>query len=422
MDLFNRKRVKELQQQVALLNQEANDKEEFITQTINTVSKLEKLLTSKQQENDKLTQSNINLQVIINSLDIESLTQQVETLNQEINSKKSTLNYLEDEIYIQSVGLYNPEFRFNTSQEYKDNINYNLSKQKEMVKTKRVVVRDGSVSINGDVVKGQNLSKFLSDSSVLAYNLSCEGIIDKITTLNVEHSRAKLDKVYIDINKGLSILGLHIDKEYRNLKREQFEFEYEYQLKLAEEKEERKRQVEIIKEQKRVEEECAKAKVNLEKELKHYQQQWGKCKCDAEYAMVDAYINDIKKKLDECDYRISNQKAGYLYVISNCDMKDGMVKLGVTRRLNPMDRVDELGNASHAFKYSVHGMVFSEDCFKLESQIHKYFNDKRVNKINTRKEYFYATLEEVQEALKVLGYNIELQESINEDYLLSEVQ
>ena len=76
-----------------------------------------------------------------------------------------------------------------------------------------------------------------------------------------------------------------------------------------------------------------------------------------------------------------------------------MIKIGMTRRLNPQDRVDELGDASVPFRFSVHAMIFSDDAVGLEGDLHDYFADRRVNRVNLRREFFYATPAEVRAAL-----------------------
>jgi T5orf172 domain. len=101
------------------------------------------------------------------------------------------------------------------------------------------------------------------------------------------------------------------------------------------------------------------------------------------------------------DYRLQNSTAGYVYIISNIgSFGENVVKIGVTRRLEPMDRIDELGSASVPFKFDVHALIFSYDAYKLETELHEKFADKRINKVNNRKEYFNLTITEVEQALK----------------------
>ncbi len=98
------------------------------------------------------------------------------------------------------------------------------------------------------------------------------------------------------------------------------------------------------------------------------------------------------------DYRKANQRAGYVYVISNIgSFGERMVKIGLTRRLDPMDRVKELGDASVPFNFDVHALFFSEDAVGVETELHQAFADRKVNRVNSRREFFYATPLEVKE-------------------------
>ena len=128
------------------------------------------------------------------------------------------------------------------------------------------------------------------------------------------------------------------------------------------------------------------------------------CKSDEERAsllekqndMID-HLDDITAKLEDIDYRQSNQKAGYVYVISNIgSFGEGVYKIGMTRRLDPMERVYELGDASVPFMFDVHAMIFSDDAPKLEAALHRAFADRRVNMVNNRREYFRVSLEEIK--------------------------
>ena len=110
-------------------------------------------------------------------------------------------------------------------------------------------------------------------------------------------------------------------------------------------------------------------------------------------------------KLDEeerlLDYREQNARAGYVYVISNIGaFGEGIYKLGMTRRLEPMERVDELGDASVPFRFDVHALVFSDNAPALEAKLHSHFAAGRLNKVNGRKEFFRADLKEIEAVIR----------------------
>ncbi|WP_350246550.1 GIY-YIG nuclease family protein [Rhodococcus sp. D-6] len=133
-------------------------------------------------------------------------------------------------------------------------------------------------------------------------------------------------------------------------------------------------------------------------------------------------LADVQRAIDDVDYRAANIRAGYVYVISNMGAFGiNMVKIGMTRRLDPMDRVRELGDASVPFRFDVHALFFSEDAVTVEAELHETFSERRVNKVNPRREFFYDTPEDVLEVLRrhvgeVLSFTAEPEA---EEYLLS---
>jgi hypothetical protein len=115
-------------------------------------------------------------------------------------------------------------------------------------------------------------------------------------------------------------------------------------------------------------------------------------------------LDDINRAIEDVDYRAANIRAGYVYVISNIGaFGESMVKVGMTRRLDPLDRVRELGDASVPFRYDVHALFFSDDAVGIETALHQRLADKRVNVVNPRREFFHATAAEVKVLLGELA-------------------
>jgi hypothetical protein len=174
-------------------------------------------------------------------------------------------------------------------------------------------------------------------------------------------------------------------------------------MKVQEEREEAREERERLREERKAEQELAAERERLDKERAHY--------ANALIALQargdEAGIADLTEKLvalDQAiaqnDYRAANIRAGYVYVISNPGaFGPNMVKIGMTRRLDPLDRVRELGDASVPFPFDVHALFFSEDAVTLENELHAAFADGRVNRVNERREFFFATPTEVRAAL-----------------------
>ena len=107
-------------------------------------------------------------------------------------------------------------------------------------------------------------------------------------------------------------------------------------------------------------------------------------------------VTELELTADHID-KVATEKAGYVYVISNIGaFGERMIKVGMTRRLDPMDRVRELGDASVPFRYDVHALYFSADAVGIETAMHARLADRRVNRVNLRREFFYATPDEAR--------------------------
>jgi hypothetical protein len=206
-----------------------------------------------------------------------------------------------------------------------------------------------------------------------------------------------------------------ITEAYKRLKYEELYLAFEYQQKKQEEKEEAKRVREELREQQKLEQEIRQAREKIAKERRHYQQAIKELESKLQEASSDTDRLAIEQKLDEIrgqyselekeekaiDYREQNAKAGYVYIVSNIGaFGENVYKIGMTRRLEPMDRIDELGDASVPFSFDVHAMIFSDNAPSLEAKLHEHFHNTRINKMNRRKEFFRAEINEIEKVVK----------------------
>ncbi|MCB9430753.1 MAG: GIY-YIG nuclease family protein [Ardenticatenaceae bacterium] len=130
-------------------------------------------------------------------------------------------------------------------------------------------------------------------------------------------------------------------------------------------------------------------------------------------AKVQAHLDEVETKKDEI-VNLQNGQAGYIYIISNLgSFGENIFKIGMTRRINPQDRVDELGDASVPFRFDIHSFIFSNNASQLETDLHRKLNNQRVNKVNLRKEFFRATIDEIEE----LVYSLEPSAEFNRTML-----
>lgn len=187
-----------------------------------------------------------------------------------------------------------------------------------------------------------------------------------------------------------------------------------YAQKKQQEKEEQKEVRARMREEAKLAKEIEEERKKLEKEQQHYQNALQRINAqleaasDADRAAIEekkaelvAQLDKIDKEFADVDYREANQRAGYVYVISNIGaFGENVYKIGMTRRLDPQDRVDELGDASVPFNFDVHAMIFSNDAPKLEAALHNAFADRKLNFVNQRREFFNVSLDEIKQVIK----------------------
>ena len=345
----------------------------------------------------------------------EGLKEKNERLKWELDmTKKSLRRYQDEEDYIDIKDMSQYEYDYKDSKEFNEQLTRIRKKQRIMVKNKEAVVCDTEWEINGSISQGRKLTKDICKLALDSFDDFCDNLIIKLRYSGIQTVKEKILKKYQKINKLLISFNSEISGKYVDLKFEEANLKCKWLMKKEEEKEEIRRREQEIKEQLKLEEEINKAKEKIQYEQTQFNTEIARLQEQLanEQGNKKTIMNQLKKlqdklaKLEEKKKdvlnRQINKKAGWVYCISNPSL-DGMVKLGVTRRLNPMDRVNELGSASVPFKFGVHSIIFSEDAFKLEHDLHMAFDNYRVNKVNKQKEFFAVTLDMVKE--EVLKHN-----------------
>ncbi|HEX5368994.1 MAG TPA: GIY-YIG nuclease family protein, partial [Dehalococcoidia bacterium] len=202
--------------------------------------------------------------------------------------------------------------------------------------------------------------------------------------------------------------NIQISASYRSLRERELALTADYRQKLADEKELEREERERLREERRAQQEMERERARLKKERQHYLNALEALRAKGDedaIARHEAELEKVARAIEDVDYRAANIRAGYVYVISNIgSFGEGIVKIGLTRRLDPEVRVRELGDASVPFRFDTHALLFSKDAVGIEASLHQRLADRRVNRINTRREFFYATPEEVKtHLLEVAG-------------------
>lgn len=289
---------------------------------------------------------------------------------------------------------------------------------KELIKgTNNKFIIKAQLTLDGNKTKGKMMQSNLGKLGVKAFEATAKESSAKVTAKNYQAKIKGLESKFNEINKNLDSSLIKLNKKLLEYAKTEVSLslakkQEKERLKLKEQEKRRrlKEQAEIDKEVMKEQKKIANEKMKVEKELARLQKmelnlQTNNVEND-EIKELRKQIEAFKSKieyLEEEDARQTKRKlgkSGYVYIISNPGAYgENYFKIGVTRRDNPIERINELHNAAVPFKWSTHAIIFSDDAFDLESKLHKHFDDKRVNKVNTRKEHFKVSLDEIKKVV-----------------------
>ena len=381
------------------------------------VKELESLIMPEHQQisdlNDRiklLTEKSEDLQETISLREnkVAELQNTLDQLNEQIVETNET-------VLLQSYGIYEPTYDFATSDEYKDALKSIREEGKAIIKNDiSSHLYNNSWTVNGDASKGKKMVNDMSKLLTRAFNSECDELISKVKYNNYDTFIKRIEKSFNAINKLGKVLGVSITEVYKNNRIRELTLAYEYAQKKQQEKEEQREIKAKMREETKLQKEIEEARKKLEKEQTHYlnalakinHQLSGASESEKEELIskkleLEEKIEDTEKAIKDVDYSEANKRAGYVYIISNIGaFGENVYKIGMTRRLDPMERVYELGDASVPFNFDVHAMIFSDDAPKLENALHKAFEDRKLNMVNQRREFFNVTLDEIKKVVK----------------------
>lgn len=334
-------------------------------------------------------------------------------VRQQIQEEQSRLAQLREQVVetdevavLQQVGIYSFRHRLEDAIAYKSALDQLRDNLKVLVKNDRAVTCNTTWTIEGSAQKGAKMAKDISKLMLRAYNSEADTLVRTMKPFMLDSAKDRLSKAKETIAKLGAILNISIADEYHAQRIYELELTADYLVKAEEEKERIREERALQKEEERVQRELEAEKSRLFKERQHYESALNKLGDDADpeaRAELEAKLAEIDGSIQGVEEREANIRAGYVYIISNVGaFGEHMVKIGLTRRLDPLDRVRELGDASVPFRFDVHAIIFSNDAVSLETQLHDRLADLRVNRVNPRREFFYATPEQVRDVLQNL--------------------
>lgn len=359
------------------------------------------------------------LQLIVQqpAQEASALQTQIRQLRDEYDELRKRVVETSDAMILQEVGLYEYSHPLDSAPAYRDLLATVESECKEAIKSGTAVTSTKKWIINGSDKDGAKMVGDLSKLMLRAYNNEADNVLRALKPYKLDAAVERLEKLRVSIAKlGLS-MKLAITDTYHALRVREIKLTADYLAKLAEERERERDAKERMRDEKRAREQFEAEQDRLEKEQSHYENLLRRMRemGNAEGVLnAEASLADVREALDGVMRRAANIRAGYVYVISNIGaFGESVVKIGLTRRLEPMERVYELGSASVPFRFDVHALIFSEDAVGLETALHHEFASRRVNLVNHRREFFYIKPQAVKEALlRLRGDLLEFHDSV----------
>lgn len=336
----------------------------------------------------------------------------IKNFEKEISEKKKEIVSLDETINIQSFGMYDVNYEFLSVEKYKLRLTSIREQQKAMIKADTAATGATTWTVDGNLSKGKKMVNDTKKLLLRAFNTECDELVSKVKFNNYEASIKRINSSCDAISKLGKTMSISITPAYRNLKIQEIQIAFEYAQAKQKEKEEQKALRAQMREEAKLQKEIEEQRKIIQKEQTHYQKEIERIEeqlknnpddadLKAKLDVLKSLFEETEKSLADIDYREANIKAGYVYIISNIgSFGENVYKIGMTRRLDPQERVDELGDASVPFNFDVHAMIFSDNAPALEAALHRAFEDKKLNLVNHRREFFNVTLDEIKEVVK----------------------
>lgn len=357
------KKKKELEEQIAKLN----------------------TIIAEQQENISVTRLNIDL------LHKEEKKAQTATL-----IVQNRLDALNGKIHaIEEIQDYNIQY-YQDSLEELEHKRYELQSKIESAVNTGLYRIEQNYTLNGSDRRGKEMQDVYGRGLCYAMSEYIDSKEKSVTTGNIAKSKELIKNKFNSYQSKANKVGLALNAEYVKARLDMLDINLAIKVKQKEEKARIREEKRRLREQEQLLSDIARERAKLLEEKKAMNIAFDKALTDDERNRIKSQLASIDKRLDSIAYREAHSKAGWLYVISSPSLP-GLVKLGCTRRLNPALRVRELSSSSLPEPYHAHCFVFSDDCFELENNIHKYFDKERVN---PDREFFRIEPKEAIDVLK----------------------
>jgi seryl-tRNA synthetase len=331
----------------------------------------------------------------------ETAAQEEQSLRTKLEALKGSIVQTEEIAILQEAGVYKYRHPLGEAVLYEQRLETIDDQIKEMTKKDGGAVHCvGTWTVNGSEAQGRAMVRDISKLMLRAFNAEADNQVRSMKPHKIDSAIDRLQKVAETIERLGRTMQIRISDAYLRLRVKELELTSDFVQKEAEEKEAERVERERLREEKKAQQELERERARLEKEKKHYENALNALIAkgdDAGASRLKTELEQIDRAMKDVDYRAANIRAGYVYVISNIgSFGESVVKIGMTRRLDPLDRIRELSDASVPFNFDVHALFFSKDAVGIESALHERFSPSRINKVNPRREFFQATPAQVK--------------------------
>ncbi len=388
-----------------LIKKSLRSKQSSLKISENEFVKLSRMLKEKEDDYTYLKHLESEREELEKSLKIKL------RLEEELKTIKESIDIYSPQYDLINQGFFEePDYLYETSERFKIEIKELRNQQKRMIQAKEAVTIPDEIVLIQDAIQAKRILRGQSKMILRAFNIECDVLIASVKPSNFSNTLERIQKAADDLEKTALSFKCGLNSSYVNLKYQECELQYQFKLKQQEEREEQRLIKEQMREEERARREYEKALRKAQEEERMYEDAIEKARKELEIASTDerdelnAKIKMLEEKLKEAEENEGRAKSmaemtkrGHVYIISNIgSFGENIYKIGMTRRLEPMDRVKELGDASVPFTFDVHAMVFSDNAPRLEKELHRAFSHNRVNAINLRKEFFKVNLIDIQ--------------------------
>jgi hypothetical protein len=324
-------------------------------------------------------------------------------LDQRLGELRNAIAATEEEIELHDVGIYRYRHRLDDSIAYKSAVTALRDTIRDAARRGAAVTGNTNWTVDGSIVKGRKMVNEVSKLMLRAYNADADHAVRTMRAYKLDTALTRLDTTRNTIARLGTTMNIRVSDQYHRLRRQELELTADYLSKVEEEKERQRQLREDQREQQRADAEYVREQERLERDRQRYSEALAQLEARGKTQNaieVRSQLTSIAAALAGLAQRRANLRLDHVYVISNIGaFGKRMVEIGMTRRLDPMDRVRELGDASVPFRFDVHAIIFSDDAVALEAALHRHFAAQRVNHVNARREFFYVTPAEVRDAI-----------------------